>query len=117
MKYRSIAEFAALVRASFTNSYLTASFGFHHKLLELLVCGQPLICYPSERAESEALASQTKTLFASCGTEAEMRNALATAWSRRDDLAVGGKSPPWRWADFALTLEEFFRKCVQERNR
>lgn len=117
LTHRSIGEFAALARASFANSYLSASFGFHHKLLELLICGRPVICYPSERAESKALASQTGTMFASCDTEAALRGALASAWSSRESPAHSARTPPWRWADFAGNLEQFFLHCLQERQR
>lgn len=115
MQYRSIADLATLARASFANSYLTASFTFHHKLLELLVCGRPLICFPSEREESKALASQVTTMFVSCDSEAAVRDALATAWARRDVATVRNTNPPWRWADFALKLEENFRQRILER--
>lgn len=116
-RYRSIPELAAMARASFANSYLSASFTFHHKLLELLICGRPLLCFPAERAESRALASRSGTPFASCDSEEEVRGALSAAWSGRDTTRDGGPSPPWRWADFAADLDLFFMQCLRERSR
>jgi hypothetical protein len=111
----TISDVAGLATASFATAYLRASFTFHQKLLELLVCGRPLICYPGESAESKALASETNTLFASCETEAEVGDALSAAWARRKEDVRGIRFPPWRWADFAESLESFLMRCVKER--
>lgn len=115
MEQRDISDFALVARASFANSYLTASFTFHHKLLELLACGRPLICYPSERTESKMLASHSTTAFASCSSEGELRDALAAAWAIRRQPCAVGDPPPWRWGDFAVDLEKCFQNCLRER--
>lgn len=110
-----ISELARLAAVSFATSYLSASFTFHQKLLELLVCGRPLVCFPGESAESKVLALQTNTMFMSCETEVEVKESLIKAWERRKQDARGNQLPPWRWTDLAGTLEQFFMRCVQER--
>ena len=110
----SISEVADLAAASFATAYLRASFTFHQKLLELLVCGRPLICYPGESAESKSLAGQADTMFAPCVTESEVRDALAAAWARRMEQIEIVKQPPWRWAEFAKCLDEFFQHCARK---
>lgn len=113
--HRSIGELARIARASFANTYLFASFTFHHKLLELLVCGRPVICFPAEHAEDRELASQTATMFESCDTAADLRGALAVAWATRRDEPGCARLPAWRWSDFAESLERFLERCRQER--
>lgn len=113
----SLADLAQLAQRAFANSYLVGQSGFHHKLLELLACGQPLVCYPSESPESLRLAAQIETNFASCQSVAELRDALADAWARRDAVHPTSAPPPWRWDDFAEELERFFRSVLRDEVR
>ena len=115
MSQLSIAELAALARGAFANTFLSASFTFHHKLLELLVCGQPLICYPGISDESHALAARCSTSVAFCETPKQLRDGLTTAWSKRTNRKQEVSVPAWRWSDFAVNLESFFQRVVQER--
>lgn len=112
-----IDELADLTRNAFVNSYLRTpvATGFHHKLLELLVCGRPVICYPDESRESMRLAAKVETNFASCGTPSSLRQALVTAWSQRVTGPTATRVPAWRWADFCADLEEFLQVCAQRR--
>jgi len=112
--YQSVAQLAETARASFANTYLFATFGFHHKLLELLVSGRPVICYPGEHAESMELASKSATMFAACTTQRDLVDALTSAWQQRNDRGESAGAPPWRWSDFAVGLEQFLGRFVRE---
>lgn len=54
--YLPLSELAALCRSATVNTYLWNPKTFHHKLLELLSCGRPVIAFPGETEESRQLA-------------------------------------------------------------
>src|SRR5690606_14206852 len=54
---------AQCARQAVATSYLWAPFGFHHKLLELLVAGAPVLAFPGEHGESVQLAEHSDTPF------------------------------------------------------
>lgn len=55
--YVPVAEMARFCKAAAANAYIANPTTFHHKLLELLACGRPVIAFPSEMAESVQLAN------------------------------------------------------------
>lgn len=55
--YVPVAEMAQMCQRACVNAYITHSGTFHHKLLELLACGRPVLACPSENEESIALAA------------------------------------------------------------
>ena len=55
--YLHVTAMARLCKAAAANAYIANATTFHHKLLELLACGRPVIAFPSERLESIQLAS------------------------------------------------------------
>ena len=56
--YLPIDQMAAAARSAAVNMYVAHNATFHHKLLELLASGRPLIAFPVEGHESRALAAQ-----------------------------------------------------------
>lgn len=106
---------ANLLQTAFANTYITAEYTFHHKLLEMLACGRPVICFPVEKQESLALTTQIDTKFTSCSSPEEIRNALESAWVQRTVSRSEMKSPQWRWDDFAENLENVFLKLALAR--
>lgn len=114
----SIEELAGLARGARAVCYLWAPFGFHHKLLELLVVGTPVIAYPGEHAESRMLAARCDTLFSPCGGRDELEDAFEHAWRSAYSAGALQSSPPaWRWQDFAADLETFFIEVVSHAGR
>jgi hypothetical protein len=110
----TLAELAAHLHRAFANSYIVCgNGGFHHKLLELLAAGRPLVCFPAETAESLQLSAQSSTPLASCQSGAELQAALATAWVHAADVSPATATPAWRWADFAVELERFFQSILR----
>lgn len=55
--YLPMTEMARLCKQACVNAYISHPGTFHHKLLELLACGRPLLTCPSENAESIELAA------------------------------------------------------------
>ena len=107
--YLPIAGLARLVRRSFANCYLWSPAGFHHKLLELLVAGRPVVAFGGEHEESRSLVGQCATAFHACESPAALQAALTRAWAGRHQiLSPAVVVPAWRWGDFAADLEQFF---------
>lgn len=71
--YLSFDEMARACRQAAVNMYVTHHEAFHHKLLELLACGRPLLAYPEERQEARDLAARVHAQFQ------EPRDAAAVA--------------------------------------
>ncbi len=58
--YVAIEQMAAAARSAAVNMYLTHDGSFHHKLLELLASGRPVMAFPKESDESRGLAAQVE---------------------------------------------------------
>ena len=56
--YAPIEELAGCCRGSKVNMYVAHQGTFHHKLLELLACGRPMLAYPGESDESRRLVRE-----------------------------------------------------------
>lgn len=56
--YIPVEEMASAARAAAVNIYISHDGNFHHKLLELLACGRPVMAFPSECDESRRLSAQ-----------------------------------------------------------
>lgn len=106
--YLPLKELAKRCRKAWANCYIRAPFTFHHKLLELLSCGRPLISYPEEAGESLALARHFTTPFISCGDPSALTRAFDYAWERRDQPARPQTVTQWTWNHLAQSLAVFF---------
>jgi glycosyltransferase involved in cell wall biosynthesis len=58
--YVPVASMAAACRRAAINLYIAHDHSFHHKLLELLACGRPVLCVPSEGDEARHLAGDLR---------------------------------------------------------
>jgi glycosyltransferase involved in cell wall biosynthesis len=56
--YVPLKQMASLCQTAALNSYVAHAGGFHHKLLELLACGRPVLACPAEDEEARDLASK-----------------------------------------------------------
>lgn len=71
---------ASACQHAVANAYIGHPGTFHHKTLELLACGRPLLVVPGEREESRRLARQVT----GCLIEAETPTAVAAACARAE---------------------------------
>ncbi|MEJ5207448.1 MAG: hypothetical protein WCX93_06260 [Burkholderiaceae bacterium] len=113
MGQRPLEELARMTQQSLMNCYLTSDVSFHHKLLELLVAGRPVVCFPREHPESRQLAGGSTTGFHECATLDELVTAFDTLWKERAAPTASNQLPAWRWDDFSVELEKFFASLVQ----
>ncbi len=108
---------AQRVQYAFVACYLWAPFGFHHKLLELLATGTPVVAFPGEHHESKQLAARYTSSFAVASNVGQLCQALQEAWDAREirGHAATSTPPAWRWDDFAVDLDAFFLRLLAER--
>lgn len=61
--YVDVGDLATFCATSSINAYISFSHGFHHKILELLAAGRPIVAFPSEHNESLRLVALYGTPF------------------------------------------------------
>lgn len=98
------------------NVYI-AHFGtFHHKLLELLACGRPLMACPNESSESRALARQASGVLLEVADSTKVSLALSRLHQSWLDVpAQPGSTDSIRiysWANQAKMLESVLAEVV-----
>ena len=84
--YLPVEDLARACRGAAVNAYLWSSTTFHHKLVELLCCRRPIVCFPGERAESLDLARHVAGSLIVCRDETALRDALS-------EVRNGGLTP------------------------
>jgi hypothetical protein len=107
--YLPLPALAALCRSATVNAYIWNPKTFHHKLLELLSSGRPVIAFPGETDESRRLAVASGGELLSPGNKDELVATLgliacqAGAESRADVVRDS-----FTWAAQARGLEQVF---------
>ena len=114
MAQRPVAELAHMTQRSLLSSYIASDKGFHHKLLELLVAGRPVVCYPSEHPESVQLAASIETGFYVCPDTTALIMAFTSAWQHPIAARQSPQPPAWRWDDMAEGLDAFFASIMNK---
>ncbi len=74
--YLGLEKLFELCRSSTVNAYLWSPTTFHHKLVELLCCGRPIITFPRETAEALQLADQVQGNLYPCRNGKELKASL-----------------------------------------
>jgi glycosyltransferase involved in cell wall biosynthesis len=101
-------QLASACRRAAVNAYVVHDGGFHHKLLELLACGHPLIAYPAERAESRRLAAQMEGELLEPADPAAVARVLEAAhrrWSERRPSSPQRSPARYSWPAQTRMLE------------
>lgn len=111
--YLSIERMAAATRAARVNMYVTHDGSFHHKLLELLASGRPVLAYPQDGAEARALATEIQGELIEPGDPTGVARALAALhrqWRLDEPTGDGNSASPlcerYSWDFRARQLEE-----------
>jgi glycosyltransferase involved in cell wall biosynthesis len=82
--YLPLVQLADLCASASVNAYLWLPSTFHHKLLELLACGRPVIVFPGENDEASALASKLSGDLRICKNEEGLSRTLRNLWQCRN---------------------------------
>lgn len=118
--YLGIEEMAGAAGSAAVNAYVAHDGGFHHKLLELLASGRPLIAFPRESSESRAVATE----FGGQLLEPEDIDGVSGAldkihreYRRQDSVdasgAVSWRDVPYSWNAQARLLEEVLVRAAR----
>lgn len=108
-----VREFAAIVKSACVNCYIWKESTFHHKLLELLAAGRPVIAYPGEHEESIRFSAISPTPFFKCSDPTALRCALSEIWSGKGfSPNPSQQSPDWRWQTMSQHLERFLLEVI-----
>ncbi len=88
---------------------------FHHKVLELLAAGRPVLCFPPESAEALEIAAAAGATLHSCASAAAVAAAL-------DSIAAAPSPPPdaerlarYAWRQQARTIERLLSEAGERR--
>lgn len=113
-------ELAELQRRSFVNLYCCIGDldRFHHKLIELLCVGRPIVCLPPDGPEAAGIAASVGGDFTGCADAGEVSAALDSAWARRFAPMVRDAAAlaDFGWDGQARVLEEVFTAALSRRS-
>ena len=107
--YLPLKDLASLCAESTVNCYLWLSTGFHHKLLELLACGRPVLAFPGEHQEAKTLAQNLEGELFVGRSEQELIAVLDRLMERhgKDSQPVTARPKPFlTWDQQACKLEQ-----------
>ncbi len=110
------ASLARLCHAAALNCYIWAHFGFHHKLLELMACRRPVICFPGEHEESIELAAEVQGDLWPCRDPAKLHAAFQRGfahWQARRPSSVNIDVSALTWDAGASRLEAFLFASIE----
>ncbi|MEM9204916.1 MAG: hypothetical protein AAGA88_01190 [Pseudomonadota bacterium] len=74
-------EFLRVCQSSAVNCYIWAPFTFHHKSLELVAIGQPVVSFRGEHPETLRLANEIGGTLISCPDEHTVTKTLDRVWT------------------------------------
>lgn len=121
MGYVGVDRMAYFCQGAVVNAYIAHPGGFHHKLLELLACGRPLVACPSESMESRDLARQASGVLLEVADSAQVSMELSRL--HRSWLAAPAQpaSPDqirrYSWVNQAKVLEQVLANVVSSREK
>jgi glycosyltransferase involved in cell wall biosynthesis len=117
MGYLPTGQMASACRRAAVNAYVVHDSGFHHKLLELLACGRPLIAYPAERAESRRLAAEVQgELLEPADPEsvAQALDAVHQRWEARRHSSHNRSPERYSWPAQTRMLERVLAHVARD---
>lgn len=106
---------AKLCHDAAVNCYIWATFGFHHKALELMACRRPLITFPDEHPETFVLAERVRGDLRTCTDAAQLTATLDAVWDAWKAGAIPATDPDLSsvtWDAGAAQLERVFATAI-----
>ena len=97
------------------NAYVSHWGTFHHKLLELMACGGPILVCPSERAESRGLAEAVSGKIFEAEDAAQVTSGLATIadnWRAGANPSINEACRKFSWAGQTRILEKVLSDVI-----
>jgi len=85
---------------------------YHHKFMESLASGRPIVCLPAESAECQAIAQRVGGALFSCDSAAEVAAALTAVEAGGRPALDRAALEAYSWDAQAVVLEGVFRSVV-----
>ena len=112
--YRPLPELFEALRQSRVNLYVRSPRSlFHHKLIELLSCGRPIVSIHHECEDARRIAAELGGRLTGCANADELARRLDEAW-RSAAFAPPARAPMARytWDAQAALLERVLERAV-----
>lgn len=112
--YVAPARMAEHCRRALLNTYVWLPDAFHHKLLELLSTGRPILAVPGESEESRRLSANVGGELHTAATPLEVKNVITSvrgSSARRDVNAESIR--PYSWNSQARSLESILVQVLK----
>ena len=110
-------ELRQIHRHAIANIYIKCNRTFHHKTIEMLSAGRPLICYPQETEEAIEIARSTSVPLLSCDSPEQIPEALDQSLNiGQIDVEEDGGLRELTWESQASKLEEIFLNAMKQSN-
>lgn len=111
--YLPVTELAALQAAAHTNIYVhNERCLFHHKALELIAAGRPILSFPDETAETRRLASEAGCALFVCADRGQVKDALDVIAQNTLPAADARVLAGYTWAARAVLLEQVLTRAA-----
>ena len=109
----TVEELKQIHENSIANLYIKIYTTFHHKTIELLSAGRPVICYPSEIDEAIRIAKEANIDLHSCNRVDEVTKALSKSLTTNSIKASDNKHlRKLTWHSQAIKLETLFKRIL-----
>jgi len=110
-------ELRQIHRRAMANLYIKSNLTFHHKTIEMLSAGRPLICYPQETEEAVEISQSTSVPLFSCDSPEKVSEALDHSLNiGLIDIQEDGGLKALTWESQAKKLEEIFLNVANKPN-
>lgn len=87
-KYIEHDQLYEFMRNSNVNAYMAHGQFFHHKIIELLACNKPILCYPADNQESTQIVKSVQGNMYSCSDTDKIVDSLNSIWEQRNNEAL-----------------------------
>jgi hypothetical protein len=109
----SVKELQKVHQTSIANLYIKINRTFHHKAIEILSAGRPVICYPEESNEVINIAKATNIALHSCSSPENISEALSQSLNTASNKVNKNKRlKELTWNFQARKLEALFQNII-----
>ncbi len=112
--YRPLPELFEALRNSRVNLYIRSPRTlFHHKLIELLSCGRPVISIHQESEEARRIAAEIEGRLSGCASPDQLARRLDVAWRSVEFAPPNPKAMSrYTWDAQAEVLEQALERVI-----
>ena len=108
-------ELRQIHRRAIANLYIKSNLTFHHKTIEMLSAGRPLICYPHETDEAIEITRSTNVPLLSCNNPEQISEALDQSLKTGQiSIEADRGLKEHTWETQAKILEEIFLNVINK---